>query len=76
MSQLVLRPEILEKLRTDPILFGKVAEVVGKSLSYTLRLISENDSRLTTASTLRVIKDHIGGKVKDTDLLMETQTAA
>ena len=75
MSELVLKSEVLDKIKNDPILFGKVAGSVGKSLSYTLRLLTINDDRLTKASVLKILREHLNVNT-DAELLTETEAAA
>lgn len=71
MEKIVLKDEILDTIKSDPVLFGGVAKAVGVSV-YTLpKLIKENDPRLTQANVLKVIADHLGEQ--DSSQFLETQ---
>lgn len=59
MRQLVLQENILEKIKATPFLLAKIATVLKISTAYLLRLIRENDPRLTQASVLELIKTHL-----------------
>ena len=72
MAKLVLKQEILEKVKTDPVLFGEVMEELDTTPSYGLQLLKNNSIKLTQAGVLQIIKDYL--KVpQDMDLLEEMQ---
>lgn len=59
-----LNPGVLAIIKSDPILFGKVAgalEIAPASLPFLLR---KNDKKLTQAKVLEEIEEHL--KVQDT----------
>ncbi len=70
-----LRQEIVEKIFSDPILYGKVADALfikPISLPY---LLKNNHIKLTRKPVLIVIKKHLG-VAQDSELLSEFQEAA
>lgn len=76
MEQLFLKPEIVSKIKADPILQAKVAVAMGASLQTIYRaLAKENNPRLTQINVLLVIKDHLNIK-KESDLLTPVMAAA
>ncbi len=75
MEKLVLKQEYVEAIRNDGILFGKVAyilDVKPVSLPYILNI---NSTKLTQASVLQVLRNHLG-IYKDSDLLTEMPAVA
>lgn len=70
MKQMILKQEILDKMKSDPLLFGKVGFILGISSMTLPKMIMLNDRRLTQASVLRVLREHLGIK-KDSELLEE-----
>jgi serine kinase of HPr protein (carbohydrate metabolism regulator) len=75
MSILVLKQDVLDRIKEDAVLFGLVAKAVPAS-PYTLpRLIKENHAKLTQASVLNTIKEYTGIK-KDNELLEEAKEVA
>ena len=72
MAKLILKQEILDKIKTDPVLFGKVMEELDTTPSYGLQLLKNESLKLTQAGVLQIIKDYL--KVpQDSDLLEELQ---
>lgn len=72
MAKFGLRPEIIEKIKTDPVLFGKVMEQIETTPTYGLQLLYNNNVKLTQAGVLQILKDYL--KVsKDSDLLEKLQ---
>lgn len=72
MAQLVLKNEIVDKIQNDGVLFGKVAMAVDIKPVSLPRLLYNNDVKLTQASVLMVLREHLGVE-QDTDLLEEMQ---
>ena len=62
-----LRKEIVDKIKSDPILYGKVAAALEISPTTLPRLLYANDGKLTQASVLMVLREHLG--VQDNALL-------
>lgn len=59
MEQKILKPGIRDKVKTDPILFGKVAKSLDISPRTLLDLLPANPPRIATASVLNVILEHV-----------------
>lgn len=59
MEKIVLKDEILEKIKSDQILFGKVAATLGLSVRTMSDLLPKNPPRFATASVLNVILEHV-----------------
>lgn len=75
MERLVLRQDINEIIRKDAMLYGKVAtalNIVPMSMS---RILTANSLRLTEASVLKVIREHLNIK-EDSELLTPEMEAA
>lgn len=68
-----LDPKILDKIKRDPILFGKVANALCVAPTTLPRLLSANDAKLTQAKVLIVLREHLG--VQDNALLPFLQEA-
>ncbi len=56
MGKLILRNDILEKIKSNPYILADIAVCLNYSTAYVLRLIREKDEKLTQASVLRIIK--------------------
>lgn len=76
MGQKRLKPEILDQIKTDQILTGKIARYIKRSLRSMPRIIEQNengeDDRLTNIGVLEIIVEHNGG-TQDIQDLMELQ---
>jgi hypothetical protein len=72
MKSLVLKLEIIETIKKEPVLFGAVADMLGKSVFTLITLLRNNDPVLTQASVLRVLRNHLNIK-KDIELLEEIE---
>lgn len=70
-GRLVLKPEIVDKIKKEGILFGQVCEAVGVVPTSLFRLLLRNHWKLTTPQPLQVIKDYM--KAKDTADLVVMQ---
>jgi len=75
MAQLVLKQEIVDAIKRDTILYGKVAASMGVGIRGLYKILSENSVRLTTATVLLVIREHMKIK-KDSELLEEVAASA
>lgn len=80
MIQLILKEDILEEVKKDQTLFGKVASALGVSVLTAYRRIPKNNPDIATATVLQTIANHLtektGKKVKVTDLVSELQPVA
>jgi hypothetical protein len=65
----VLKQEILDNIKRDPILFGRVAEALGVAPTTLPRIIYDNDRKLTQIGVLKVLGKHL--KKSQNDLLEE-----
>lgn len=75
MEKIVLKDEVLSKIKSNGTLFGAIATVLNISPSSLPRLLINNDSRLTQADVLRILKSHL--KIKnDKDLFTRAPVAA
>jgi hypothetical protein len=68
MEKIVLKKEIIKDIKEDGALFGKIADTLKMSPISLPRLLYSNDEKLTQASVLRTIKDHLGYE-NESDLL-------
>jgi hypothetical protein len=74
MEQLILKQSAVEAIRKNPILYAQVASVLGLSCYSLPRILLINDPRLTQATILKLLKNHL--KVaKDSDLLTVMEAA-
>lgn len=75
MGQLVLKQEILDKINDDPILFGKIADVLGLKIRTMFNIMASNPPRLTEAGVLKILREHL--KVdSDQEFLTEAPATA
>lgn len=72
MERLLLKSEIIGTIKTDPVLFGAIAEVLGKSVFTLITILRNNDPVLTQASVLRIIKKRLN-VFKDSALLCDSK---
>ena len=72
MRRIVLRSEIVDKIKADPILTKEIADSLDISERSMPRLLYGNDPKLTQAGVLRILKSQF--KInKDNQLLAEIQ---
>ena len=76
MGTIILKKKILESIKTDPTLYGKVAAALLVSPATLPRLIYANDARLTQASVLRVLRLYLGKRNHDLLTELKKSTAA
>lgn len=74
MEKLVLKQEFVEKIQNDGILFGKVAYMLGVKPVTLPQILAANNAKLTQASVLRILREHLG-ITQDSELLTEMQEA-
>lgn len=75
MNRIVLKAEIVDKIKSDPKLLKKVADSLGISERSMPRLLYGNDRKLTTAGALKVLREYLGF-TEDKPLLSEIQIKA
>lgn len=74
MGDIVLKQQILDRIKNDPVLSGEIAVELGVSALSMPRIIKINDKRLTQKGVLSIIKERTGYD-KDNDLMEELQQA-
>lgn len=74
MEKLILKPEIVETLKNDPVAIGSIAEILGVSFTTMPRMIMRNDAKLTQAGVLKYLRKRLSIK-NDSDLLTELEPA-
>lgn len=75
MNRIVLKSEIVDKIKNDSKLLKKVAAALGISDKSMPRLLYGNDRKLTTAGVLKVLREYLGIS-NDKELLSEIQMKA
>lgn len=71
MDRLILRSEIVDAIKRDQLLYGKMAYLLGVSIRSMPRILAANSPKLTEAAVIKILKEHL--KIsKDSDLLMPT----
>lgn len=73
MGRMILKPEIVDKIKKDQRLYGELAYLLDVSISSMPRILAANKPELTEAAVLKVLKDHTG-ITQDSELLVETPT--
>ena len=74
MERSGLKEDIIETIKSDPILFGGVAKSLGITPMSLPRYLYSNDAKLTQADVLKTIREHMGAE-QDSDLLTQIQEA-
>lgn len=59
MKKLILKQEVIDKIRKDPILFGTIAHTLGITPMSLPRVLSANSVRLTEALVLQELRNHL-----------------
>lgn len=67
MEKLILKPEIVDSIRKDPIMVGHVAAALDVSFFTMQQILNRNDPKLTQASVLKYLRAKLN--MKDADLL-------
>lgn len=75
MKTLVLKQDIVDKIKTDPILYGKVASALGLSPTSLVRLLYAQSEKLTQANVVLVLREYLNIK-KDSELFVGIAAAA
>lgn len=74
MEQMVLKQDIIDTIKRDQILFGKVAATLKLSIRTMSDLLPANPPRLANASVLKVLREHLN--LVDSELLAPQMEAA
>lgn len=72
MESQIIKQGVLDQIKKDPILYGKVASELSVAPASLPRLIYANDKRLTQVGVLKIIGDHL--HVTNSGDLLETIT--
>jgi hypothetical protein len=76
MEEIVLKDWVLKRIKEDVFLTAKIADKLHiTSLRYFGDVLKNNDPRLTQASVLRILKEHLNTS-DERQFLTEPQTAA
>jgi len=75
MEKLILKTEVIDKIRKDPILYGKIALALGITPMSLPRILASKSIRLTEALVLQVLRDYLNVS-KDSELLMSAERIA
>jgi hypothetical protein len=71
MEREVLKQEILDRIKSDSMLYGKVGAELKISPASLPRLIYDKDNRLTQRGVLRILSEHLN--IENQDDLLETE---
>ena len=75
MDRIVLKSEIVDKIKSNPDLLKNIADGLGISPNSMPRLLYGNDPKLTQAIVVRILKAHLKIK-RDRDLFSEMKMVA
>ena len=70
-----LKQDILNKIKSDPMLYGKIAAELRLSPTTLPKLIYDRDNRLTQRGVLRILSEHLNvGNSEDLlEMILETE---
>lgn len=71
MEREVLKQWVLDKIKSDSMLYGKIGAELKMSPASLPKLIYEKDNRLTQRGVLRILCEHL--KIKKQDDLLEME---
>ena len=72
MIKVVLKQNILEKIKQNPVLAGEVCGALNIKISSLAKLLRQNDPKLTQAGVLFTLRKNIKG-LKNSDILETPQ---
>lgn len=67
MERLILKKEVLDRIKKDPILYGQVASLTGHTILSMRKVLDENKPKLTQFSVLKHLSEYL--KIDQNDLL-------
>ena len=70
MENIVLNQWVVDKIKTEPILFGQVAQALDLKPLSLFKVLSENHPKLTQAGVMKVLREYL--RVQDSELLETT----
>lgn len=71
MERLILKKEVLDRIKKDPILYGQVASLTGHTILSMRKVLDENKPKLTQFSVLKHLSEYL--KIKDQNDLLEVE---
>lgn len=60
MEKLLLKQDIVDKIKSDQILYGQVAYLIDVTILSMRTVLNENSPKLTQASVLNHLKNYLG----------------
>lgn len=60
MERFILKQEIVDKIKSDQILYGQMAYLIGVTILSMRVVLNENSPKLTQASALNHLKKYLG----------------
>lgn len=75
MDRLILKQEIVDTIKSDQLLYGKVAYILNIGAPSLRAVLKAKHEKLTQAAVLRIIREHLGIK-KDSELLEPVKEVA
>jgi hypothetical protein len=73
MENIILKQDIVDKIKTDPILFGQVSQALDIKPISLYNVLAQNHIKLTQAGVMIVLREYLG--VQDSELLSTLQEA-
>lgn len=67
MDRLILKQEIVDAIKKDQVLYGKVATLIDVTILSMRKVLNDNSRKLTEASVLKFLKEYLG--VDESELL-------
>jgi hypothetical protein len=65
MKQWVLKEEVIDAIKSDQLLYGKVAKALSVNITSMPRILVNKSVKLTQVTVLEVIASHLQKKQKD-----------
>jgi hypothetical protein len=73
MENIILKQDIVSKIKTDPILFGQVSQALDIKPISLYNVLAQNHIKLTQAGVMIVLREYLGKQ--DSELLEILQEA-
>jgi hypothetical protein len=68
MDRFLLKQDIVDKIKSDQVLYGQIAYLIGVTILSMRAVLNENSPKLTQASSLAHLKKYLGYE-NESDLL-------
>jgi len=62
MERTGLKQDVLKSIKSDSMLYGKVGDELNMAPTSLLKLLYDNDKRLTQIGVLKILSKHLGKK--------------